>query len=436
MADLNFPTLNDIVKRMQTDFQNELPQSNPYLPNSYIKAFITSLAGRFYENYNQLNSAVNDLYPNTSEDEFVELWGKIFQIFPRVATQAEGNVTSTGIIGTIIPAGTILVNSNGDQYTSLNTVTIESVTLGVSLNRTGNVVTANTGTNKHYFATNTFVTISGATTSEFNGNYQIIALDDYNFTYTLVTIPTEVTDTATANSNLANIQIQSNDFGSDQNLSSGEDLDYLTLIPGVTNNKAYVQIDGVTGGQDAETSDEYRERILFRFAYPVAQFSSSAIEAQAFLIEGVTRVWVQSITPQVGQVTIYFVRDNDPTIIPTASEVQQVRDSILLIQPASTNPNDIIVAAPQPVYITFNFLSISPDTDGIKNAVKANLQQYFLDNAGVDDNLLQLGYNSAIFNTIDPNTGQKVTSFSLSSPTGDIGIDKNQIGILQDVLFN
>ena len=144
---------------------------------------------------------------------------------------------------------------------------------------------------------------------------------------------------------------------------------------------------------------------------------------------------MQPITPEIGSVTIYFVRDNDPTIIPTATDVITVRNSILDIKPAPVPAANVIVSAPTPFLIDFTFTALSPDVATLKTAINASLEQFFKDNAGVGDNILKLAYDAAIFNTIDPATGLSVTNFTLSGPIADITINSNEIGILNNVTF-
>jgi uncharacterized phage protein gp47/JayE len=118
-----------------------------------------------------------------------------------------------------------------------------------------------------------------------------------------------------------------------------------------------------------------------------------------------------------------------------SSEILDVRNSILEIYPANSNPANLFVGAPTPVTINFNFSSVSPNTPEMQEAIQANLAQYFLDQAGVGDNILQIAYNSVIYNTIDPVTGAQVSNFSLTSPTGNVAISDQQIGLLGDVTF-
>lgn len=433
MADLTFPTLQEVVQRILIDAQNEFPQSNPYLPNSYINAMLTSWAGRSFENNNQLQALFTLLFLNTTSDNFLDEWGSIYGLTRQSASPASGIAVAEGVLGTIIPAATVLINSAGAQYQTVAEVSIQLISLPLTLVRTGSVVTA-TATSNHNLATGLSISIIDSPLADYNGTFQVIVLDDFNFTYTITTLPATPT-TGTLEAFIAPFEVNSEEFGSDKNLNSGDTLSFQGVIPGITDNSSKVQIDGVQGGQDNETNDEFRDRLLFRTRNPVANFSESAIEQQAKLIQGVTRVFVQSVTPSAGFVTVYFVRDNDPTIIPTPTEVITVTNSILEIKPAEVPTANVIVSAPTPVLVDFTFTLLSPDVGTLRTAVTANLVQFFKDNAGVGDDLLKLAYDAAIFNTIDPETGLTVTNFTLSDPTGDVVIAANEIGILNNVTF-
>ena len=47
----------------------------------------------------------------------------------------------------------------------------------------------------------------------------------------------------------------------------------------------------------------------------------------------------------------------------------------------------------------------------------------------------EIDYNSAIINTVDTETGQKLSSFTLSSPSGDISISTGELAVLGSVNF-
>jgi len=145
-------------------------------------------------------------------------------------------------------------------------------------------------------------------------------------------------------------------------------------------------------------------------------------------VNGVTRVFVQEITPEIGQVTIYFTRDNDDDIIPTAPEITAVKDSILTVKPATSADIDVIVLAPTPIESDFVFSSVIPNTAAMKSAVEATLQEFFeTTKVGVD--VQSIAYNSAIFQTVD-SSGARIESFILSAPAGDISVSSGELATL------
>lgn len=122
----------------------------------------------------------------------------------------------------------------------------------------------------------------------------------------------------------------------------------------------------------------------------------------------------------LGQVRTFFMRDNDDDPIPTASEVQDVKDALDTIKPAVTSSGNNIVSAPTANPVAFTFTALSPDTATMRNAVTANLGQFFDEETTVSVGVTAKQYNAAIQNTVDPDTGDKLQTFTLSAPVGDI----------------
>ena len=129
----------------------------------------------------------------------------------------------------------------------------------------------------------------------------------------------------------------------------------------------------------------------------------------------------------LGQVRTFFMRDNDPDPIPTASEVDTVTDKINEILPTTTSVNDNIVSAPTPVPVDYTFTELTPDTSTMRTAVEANITQFHDEETVVGVNVDEDAYRAAIKNTVDPETGDTVLSFDLSTPSGDIVINSGQI---------
>jgi uncharacterized phage protein gp47/JayE len=435
MSDILFPANRKIVAdRMRTDVQYNLPDSSPFLQNNYINALIVGCSGRNFDFYLQLQILLQQMFPDTATGDYALRWGGYVDIDPNAATQASGNIVITGVAGSIVPVGQIYADDDGDEYEVQTQVTLSSQVIAItSLTRSGDLVTATTAS-PHNLATNITVTIAGAVETDYNGAKLITVTSQTEFTYSISTTPASpATGTITASFVGAVTNVISQDFGEDQNQASGAQLSLTTPISGV-NNAAYVTFDEIGGGADEETDDDYKSRYLFRYRQPHALFNSNEIITEAKKVNGVTRVWVEEITPDVGQVTIYFVRDNDETIIPSAGEVTSVKDQILTITPANTSPNDVIVLAPTPVSVDFEFSTLSPNTSAMQQAITENLQALFKQSNNVSQDMVEDTYHCTIFQTIDA-TGTQVESFSLATPTGDIAINDGEIAILGTITF-
>lgn len=137
----------------------------------------------------------------------------------------------------------------------------------------------------------------------------------------------------------------------------------------------------------------------------------------------------------LGQVRTFFMRDNDTDPIPTASEVDTVRDKINEILPANTSINDNIVLAPTAVAVDYIFTELTPDTSTMRTAVDANIAQFHDEETLVGVDVDEDAYRAAIKNTVDPDTGDIVLSFELSTPSGDITVNSGQIATKGVITF-
>lgn len=427
---------NEVVQRAKTDVQREVAESNPFLKNSWIGAIITGYANRVYDFYIQLKEAIKQYIPDTATEQNLERWAAIWGINRNPATAANGNVVATGTVSTTIPAGTNFVSSDGVVYQSDNAAVITATVQGItSITRSGSTATVTTDTD-HGLANNVPVTIIGANEPEYNVTDTAIQVTALNqFTYQVAGTPASpATGTITASHTSIPVPITAQTFGVDTNQVDGTELDLQSPISGV-DSSATVDFGEIGGGTDQETDAAMRTRMLDRIQNPVAQFNVAQIVATAKTVAGVTRVFVEEITPGVGQVTIYFMRDNDDNPIPSAAEVAAVDAVIQAIRPANTDEADVIVSAPTAVSTNFTFTSLSPDTSTMRDAISANLEQFFDENTEVGTNVDQDAYRSAIYNTVDPITGDVMQSFVLSAPSGDIVITSGQIATLGNITY-
>lgn len=515
---LNLPESRQVLAdRSRSDVQQALPESNPFLRNSYLDALIKSGDGRIYEFYQTLQIAVNNLFANTSTGQFLEGWGAFKGITRNPATVARGRIVATGIAGSTITFGTELVSA-GLTYIVQTTGSISSQTISVStLTRSGSTVTATTAS-EHGLASGVTATIAGADQTDYNGDFVITVISETEFTYQIATTPaTPATGTITVSLDFVGLNVASEDFGQDTNLDSGAQLSFATPIAGV-DGTAYVDFDGVAGGTDEETDAELLVRVKEAFAFPEAYWNANFITAAVKEVPGNTRVFVfqpgaftrtlsvtslssdsdgvvtavtstipsdftgatnievsganetefnkvtrafqrpdgafvypldaagsptvatgtitlSYSTVEPGTVVIYFLRDNDVNPIPDGAEVTQTKDFLLERKPADRFDDDVIVLAPTAVPVDFTFTALSPNTTTMQDAINANLRQLFDEDTSVGQDLLEDAYRSIIFNTIDTQTGDKVESFTLSTPTTDITIDFGEIPTLGTVTF-
>ena len=426
---------DEIVQRGLTDVQRELNTSNPFLKNSAIRSIVVASMRRIYDFYLMLGIATRELIWSTATGAYLALWASIFKIFRLSATPAAGTIVITGTAGNSVNANTILTSSDGQQYTTLTSATIASVSTNIaSLN--GADVTAKAETAApHGLASGITLTISGATETEFNGSFSITVTSETEFTYTMASPYTgAATGSPTLAADYASVGVESSDTGSATNQDAGAALSFLSPQAGI-DNTGYVDFGAIGGGSDLESDADFRARLLDRTRNPVANFNDAAITAQAKQVNGVTRVYVRDITPEIGMVTVYFTRDNDSDIIPTSSEVDTVKDKILEIKPASTWDEDVVVVAPAALPVDFVFTSLSPDTPAMREAVEANLDALFREQTDVGVRLESDAYRSVIWSTIEPTTGDQVSEFALNTPTGDIVPVASQIPTLGSVTF-
>ena len=432
---LNIPTNpKSLEDRSKTDLVAELPSTaNPFLQESWMAAQAIANARRVYEFYQQLTILEQEAIPITAQEK-VQQWASYWGLTLNPATQSAGNVIATGTAGTLIDTTAQLQASNGIQYGITAAATISNQSAGISsLTHVGLVATAVLTSNISMY-TGMTMTISGAVQSSYNGDFTITVLSNNSFTYTMASNPgANATGTLLAAFTTAVLQVQSIQFEGDAgagevNQDANAKLTIVSPIVGVNNN-FYVDQGGLGGGVIQETISQLKTRLINRVQNPVAMFNDAAIRANIIdNIPGVTGVFIQDATPAAGQVTIYFVRANDASPIPSGADVTAVYNQTLKIKPANTLSSDVIVSAPTPVATTFNFTAMTPNDAGTQAAVTAALDALFRDEGAVGSPMTKVQYNAAIANA-------GVTAFTLSSPTGDIGGGASQYPTLSGVNY-
>jgi uncharacterized phage protein gp47/JayE len=279
------------------------------------------------------------------------------------------------------------------------------------------------------------ITISGATETDYNvANAEITVTGTHTFTYTVAATPsTPATGSPTLSGQYVVMDMESVDFTDEADADGLESFQIEAPIVGAAET-VQSTYEGFSGGLLQETDDALKVRYLDRIQNPIAHFNVAEITAKAKTVAGVTRVFVQEITPAPGQVTVYFMRDLDEAgPIPSAAQVNATKAVLNEIRPANTDEEDLIVLAPTAVPTNFVFTSLLPATTTMSAAVLRSLQELFDERVSIGTNVTEDQYRSAIFNTVDTDTGEIVESFTLSTPIGSIAVADGEIATLGTV---
>lgn len=424
------PTYKQIINRTRADVSSALPELDPTITNSFIRTFTDSLASRSYDIVKLLEQVEKNLVPETADGEYLEIWANYEGIVRHPALISSGPIVITGT-GTI-PIDTELTSADGNIYTTNIELTLSAPTIEINyIVRFSTVVIVETVSN-HNFASNMYIDITGADQSEYNGNHKITVTKADQFTYIIDTTPaTPATTSSTLDASYDGgiVNISSDEAGLSLNMEAGGKVTLSSPIAGV-DSEAYVTFDEISGGVDSETNVSLLTRIKQSRSSPVANFNIGAIEKIVLAEQISTRVLVKPITPNVGDVTILFVNDNEDNIIPTATDVNTIKTAILEIKPANTSDDSVVVKAPTPITTDYTFTNINPDTSTMKTAIENNLKAFYESGVEFETNITEDKYRSAIIDTIDQDTGDQLLSFTLSTPSGDITVTTDEIGVI------
>ena len=432
-------TATEIIDRASNDVFLALIEFNakPTLRNSWMRALIVAYCNRVFDLYLSLDQAVLEAMPDTAVVN-LDRWAAIWGITRIPGVLATGQVVATGTVGKTIAVDKVIVTGDDKRYEVQAAGTITSTT-GVAITTlvSDGAGTATATAVAHGLASNVKPTVTGAGESEYNvSNATITVVDADSFTYAISGTPsTPASGSPVMAYNSAVLAVAAITFGEDENQDLDIALKFESPIAGI-DDVVNVDANGLGGGDDQELDAALRTRMLERIQQPIAHFNVSEIVSISKTVPGVTRVFVFEITPSVGQVTVYFMRDNDATPLPDGAEVAAVKAVLETIRPANTDPDDVIVLAPTALTVDFVFTDLQPNTAAMKAAVTANLEQFFQEDTEVGVNIDSDAYRSVIFNSIDPDSGASVTTFTLTNPAGDIAIGLGEIGLLGDITFS
>lgn len=247
----------------------------------------------------------------------------------------------------------------------------------------------------------------------------------------------ETTALATIASGVATISVKCKETGAAGNHPENDILTLAAPISGI-DDQAVVDSGGILGGEDLESDDDLRARVLTRIQNPAtggndADYLQWALDTPSL---GVTRVWIETEFSGPGTVGIFFVLDNQAPIFPNASNVAQVQGEIDAHAPITARPT---VYAPAEKKIAIE-MDLNPNTTEVQQAVKDSLAAFFRNNTDVGMIIFKSQLDEAISlaaGEIDHLiTDIKVDTVSVG--VNDVQMGKNELPTIDpaDITFN
>jgi uncharacterized phage protein gp47/JayE len=194
-------------------------------------------------------------------------------------------------------------------------------------------------------------------------------------------------------------------------------------------NAGGVTVGPTQGGTDQETQDEFRTRMLARYAAPPQGGAEADYIEWATSVPGCTRAWIQPQGYGAGSVVIYPMFDDanaatggfpigtdgaasEEPRAPTATGDQlTVAEAVWLVQPVTAL---VWVASPVASPVAIHIAPLNPNTVDQQAAIVASINDMFLARAAVGGTI----YPSDIYAAILATPG--VVSFGLTSPVAPV----------------
>lgn len=135
--------------------------------------------------------------------------------------------------------------------------------------------------------------------------------------------------------------------------------------------EAVVAAPGLAGGADAESDEQYRTRLLERYAKPPAGGSSHDYVAWTLEVAGISRAYVLTNELDLGKVYVTFAVDDDPLgPIPGQALVDQVQEYLDERRPLGARA---VVFAPTEQQLAPD-IRVKPDNAAVRAAVEEQLK--------------------------------------------------------------
>jgi len=179
------------------------------------------------------------------------------------------------------------------------------------------------------------------------------------------------------------VDVKAENAGSDSNLTAGSSLAVVSAIPSGIDSNAITATDGITGGVDAESDEEYLTRVLAALRNPsrcgqLGDYAAWAIDSSP----EVSNAWEYKNFGIFGALLIQVINGNQQNGIHQVNNLAVVRDYISTVSPP------IIFTVQTPSIISINpeiKLLGSEDTQENRELTETRLKAYlqFISKPGI-----------------------------------------------------
>ncbi len=229
---------------------------------------------------------------------------------------------------------------------------------------------------------------------------------------------------ATISSGTATITVTCLTSGEAGNLAEGDTLTFSAPIAGVS-AAGLVGEDGVKDGNDTETDDALRARVLDRIKNPPHGGSKSDYETWAKEVSGVTRAWCLPAIQGLGTVGVMIVNDDADPITPDEDKIEEVFDYIEERRPVTA---ELFVIAANLKVIDFE-IEVTPDNSDVRDAIEAELVDFIKTNG----NPGSLMYISQMNEVISGAAGE--TDHVMTEPSENIAVEEDEVAVLGTITW-
>lgn len=122
------PTASQILNDLRQSVRAELPATDPWITYNNLVPFLKAIAQGLRASYLRLGFIHQQAYVSSARGEYLDYHGIQTGGLARDPAQySQGTVIATGVLGSIVPDGTVLARSDGAMFTTVGTVTLVTV---------------------------------------------------------------------------------------------------------------------------------------------------------------------------------------------------------------------------------------------------------------------------------------------------------------------